>query len=54
MRVENDNGDFAIAQHAQLVGLLHQAELPFGKGYLAIPLVRNLGDLDLFPSHFDF
>ena len=39
--VEDDDGDLAVAQHAQLVGFLHQAELPLGEGHLSVPLVRN-------------
>lgn len=34
--VEDDERDLTVAQHAQLVGLLHQAELPLGE--------RHLGD----------
>ena len=32
--VEDDEGDLTVAQHAQLIGLLHQPELPLGKRYL--------------------
>ena len=32
--VEDDEGDLAVAQHAQLVRLLHQAELALGEGHL--------------------
>lgn len=32
--VEDDERDLAVAQHAQLVGLLHQPKLPLGEGHL--------------------
>lgn len=32
--VEDDEGDLAVAQDAQLVRLLHQAELPLGERHL--------------------
>ncbi len=38
MRVEDDNGDFAIAQNAQFVGLFHQAEFALRE--------RNLKDFE--------
>ena len=41
MGVEDDHGNLAVAEHAQLVGFLHQAELPLGEGHLSVPLVRN-------------
>ena len=31
---EYDEGNLAVAQHRQLVGLLHQAEFPLGEGHL--------------------
>ena len=31
---EDDQGDLAVAQHRQLVRLLHQTELALGKGHL--------------------
>ena len=34
MRVEDDDQDLAVAQHAQLVRLLHQPELPLGESHL--------------------
>ncbi len=34
MRVEDDDGDFAVAQHAQLVGLLHQPKLALRERHL--------------------
>lgn len=40
--VENDQGDLAVAQHAQLVGFLHQAELTLGEGHLEASR-RDLG-----------
>ena len=33
-RIEDDQGDFAVAQDAQFVRFLHQAELAFRKRYL--------------------
>lgn len=33
--VEDDEGDLAVTEDAQLVRLLHQAELPLGEGHLA-------------------
>ena len=32
--VEDDQGDLAVAQHAQLVGFLHQAKLTLGERHL--------------------
>ena len=32
--VEDDESDLAVAQHAQLVRLLHQSELPLREGHL--------------------
>ena len=32
--VEDDEGDFAVAQDAQFVCLLHEAEFPFGESHL--------------------
>ena len=32
--VEDDQGDLAVAQHRQLVRLLHQSELPLGESDL--------------------
>lgn len=32
--VEDDEGNLAVAQHAQLIGLLHQPKLPLGEGHL--------------------
>ena len=51
MRVEDDDGDLAVAEHAQLVGLLHQPELALGEGHLTVALVRDPGDLDLLATH---
>jgi len=53
VRVEDDDGDLAVAQHAQLVRLLHQPELPLGEGDLPVALVRDAGDLNLLPAHLD-
>lgn len=36
--VEDDEGDLAVAEHRQLVGLLHQAELPLGERHLKVSL----------------
>jgi len=53
VRVEDDDGDLAVAQHAQLVGFLHQAELPLGEGHLSVSLVRDPLDGDLLATHDD-
>ena len=37
--VEDDDGDLAVAQHRQLVSLLHQAELPLGERHLDVLLI---------------
>ena len=34
MRVEDDDGDLAVAEDGELVGLLHQAKLALCKGHL--------------------
>lgn len=52
--VEDDDGDLAVAQHAQLVRLLHQSELSFGERHLSVPLVRYTLDRDLFTAHLWF
>ena len=52
MRVEDDDGDLAVAQDAQLVGLLHEAELSLGEGHLTISLVANARYLDLLAAHY--
>lgn len=49
--VEDDERDLAVAQHRQLVRLLHQPELPFRERHLTIPFVLNPRDLDFLPSH---
>jgi len=51
--VENDESDLAVAEYAQLVSLLHQAELPFCERDLSVSFVIYPRNLDLFPSHFD-
>ena len=51
VRVEDDDGDLAVAEHAQLVSLLHQAKLPLGEGDLPVALVGDPGDLDLLAAH---
>ena len=35
--VEDDEGDLAVAQHRQLVRLLHQAKLALGERHLSSP-----------------
>lgn len=37
--VEDDERDLAVAQHTQLVGLLHQSKLPLGEGHLQESIV---------------
>ena len=49
--IEDDQCDFTVTENAELVGLLHQAELPLGECHLSIPLVGDLRDLNLFSSH---
>ena len=41
-RAEDDEGDLAVAQHAQLVGLLHDAEFTFVERHLQIKKKRVL------------
>ena len=52
MRIENDDGNFAIAQNAQFISLLHQPELSFGERHLTISLIGNPLDGNFFASHF--
>jgi hypothetical protein len=54
LRVEHDEGNVAVAQHAELHGLLHQTILALGEGDLAVALVRNADDFDLLPPHLFF
>jgi hypothetical protein len=49
--VEDDNDDLALAEHAQLVSFLHEAELALGERHLTISLVIYLVYGDFFPSH---
>ena len=49
--VEDDERDLAVAEDTQLVGLLHEAELPLREGDLPVPLVTDPGDLDFLPPH---
>ena len=49
--VEDYDHDFALAQHGQLVGLLHQAELALCERHLPIALVVYLGNWYFFASH---
>jgi len=51
VRVEDDDRNLAVAEHGQLVRLLHQTELSLCEGHLSIPLVRDSLDRDLFPTH---
>lgn len=45
--VEDDEGDLTVAEHAQLIGLLHQPELPLRKCHLEPgPTGRVGGDVD--------
>ena len=37
--VEDDDGYLTVAQHRQLVSLLHQAELPLGERHLDVLLI---------------
>ena len=53
MRVEDNDRDLAVAEHAELVGLFHKTKLPLGEGDLAIPLVADARDRDLFPPHIE-
>ncbi len=46
MRVEDDDGDLAVAEHTQLVGLLHQAELALRERHLTVALVADASDLE--------
>jgi len=50
---EDDEGDLAVAQHRQLVGLLHQPEFAFGERHLSVAFVRDPRNLNLLPAHFD-
>ena len=49
--VEDDDGDLAVAQHAQLVRFLHQPELPLGECYLSVPLIRNSCNRNFLSAH---
>ena len=51
LRVEDDEGDLTVAEDAQLVGLLHQAELPLRERHLTVALVADARDLDFLPTH---
>ena len=53
VRVEDDDGDLAVAQHAEFIGLLHKAELALGERHLSIALVADARNRDLFPAHVD-
>ena len=54
MGVEDDDGDLAVAEDAQLVRFLHQTELPLGERNLTIPLVRNSLDGYFLSTHDEF
>ena len=51
MRVEYDDRYLAVAEHAQLVRLLHEHELALGEGDLRVPLVGDPLDRDLLTPH---
>ena len=51
MGVEDDDGDLAVAEDGQLVGLLHQTKLALGEGHLSVPFVGDPLDGDLFTAH---
>ena len=51
MRVEYDDRYLAVAEHAQLVRLLHEPELALGEGDLPVPLVGDPLDRDLLAPH---
>jgi len=48
---EDDQGDLAVAQHRQLVRLLHHAEFALVERHLSIALVGNARDLNLLAAH---
>lgn len=50
---EHDDGELSVAEHAQLVGLLHDAGSPLGVGHLPVGRVLDLLDLDLALPHLD-
>lgn len=41
--VEDDEGNLTVAEHTQLIGLLHQSELPLGKCYLDPGVTGGVG-----------
>lgn len=41
MGVEDDDGNLAVAQDAQLISFLHQPKLALGESHLSVPFVRN-------------
>jgi len=49
--VEDDDGDLAVAEDGQLVGLLHQTKLALCERHLSIPLVCDPLYGNLFPAH---
>ena len=51
VRVEDDDGDLAVAEDTQLVGLLHQPELSLGERHLTISLVGDALDGYLLSTH---
>lgn len=51
-RAEDNQRDLAVAEHGQLVRLLHHSEFPFVEGHLTIPFVRDARNLNLLPTHF--
>lgn len=49
--VEYDNDNLALAQHAQLVGLFHEAKLALGECDLTIALVGDLRYSNFLSAH---
>ena len=48
---EDDEGDLAVAQHRQLVGLLHQPEFAFGERHLQVSSIVHLHYYLIMPRH---
>lgn len=49
--VEDDQCNLAIAEHTELIGLLHEAMLSFQECNLSVTIVGNRLDSDLFATH---
>lgn len=45
--VEDDEGNFTVTQHTQLIGLFHQAKLSLGECHLKKPQIKGTSDLTL-------